>query len=132
MGMAADAVPAPPQIAQASGVEEAGAADIRGGHEKMSAPLRALETVGNRHRAHAAIVERQQQRRRSVLEVDGLDDIDRPIHLEANRGEMIVELCGRQLVARRVAAWKPARVFAARGYHVVVHQRGGSHQQMPR
>src|SRR3989475_7771209 len=124
--------PGAPQIGYGRGVEEPGPTEICGGEKKWPAPPGALEPVRNRGRARPAVVERQQQRRRSVLAIHFLDDTDRPIHRQANRREMIVELRRRQLVARCVAAGKPARVLAACGHHVVVHQRGGFHQQMPR
>src|SRR5439155_16837065 len=108
--VAADLVAAPPQIADAGGIEESARADVVDGYEKAAAKAVAFERACGPLRARAAIVKRH----------DGLVRARSP----GDRREMRLELRRRDLVARGIASGEARRVVHAVGDDVVIHQRG--------
>src|SRR5579864_6783708 len=114
-GMAADDVATRSQGPDLTTRQEPGPVDIAGRHEEVAAPAEHVEAVGNHRGARAPIVERQQDRQAGGGLHAG-ERLDRGGFLPetaVNGAKMGGEFVGGELVPRRVAAWKPARIVEA-------------------
>ncbi len=123
--MAADDVAARVQFANLSRVQKAGRADVAAGHEEMTGEAVTLERVRRCHRAHAAIVERQDGRevRDARCEVRGPACFALCTPHLAHRTQMLFEPLRRYLVEGGVPPGKAAAVLESGGDDVVIHER---------
>src|SRR5438876_8266923 len=112
-GVAPDHMATAPQIAELRAAKKARPVHIRAGHEEVAAPTSTIQTIRDRHRARAAIIERENERRRIGIQIRRLNRDGSPPRMRSDGAKVLVKLSRLELVTRRVASRKTAVVFAA-------------------